>query len=61
MPKKYKVNKYDAGKIEEVKPKIKMSDMFELSKDSSKGNKFPSKGVKDKKKKPKSKKKKSKY
>lgn len=46
MPKKYKVNKYDAGKIEEIKPKIKMSDMFE--------------GVKDKKKKPKSKTKKKK-
>jgi len=48
MPKKYKVNKYDAGKIEEIKPKIKMSDMFE--------------NVKEKKKaKPKPKKKKSKY
>ena len=51
MPKKYKVNKYDARKIEEIKPKIKMSDMFE--------------GVKDNKKKPKpkpkTKKKKSKY
>ena len=36
MPKKYKVNKYDAGKIEEIKPKIKMSDMFEGVKDNKK-------------------------
>lgn len=50
MPKKYKVNKYDAGKIEEIKPKIKMSDMFEGVKDNKK-----------KKPKPKTKKKKSKY
>jgi len=50
MPKKNKVNKYNAGKIEEIKTKIKMYDMFENVKDNKK-----------KKPKPKTKKKKSKY
>jgi hypothetical protein len=46
MPKKYKVNKYDARKIEEIKPKVKMSDMFEGVKDKKKPNKKCPKGHK---------------